>query len=73
MRVLISGGGIAGLTLANFLHRYGMEPIVIEQAGERRRDGYAIDFFGTGYDVAERMQLIDRLQAEHIPLKRSFM
>jgi 2-polyprenyl-6-methoxyphenol hydroxylase-like FAD-dependent oxidoreductase len=69
MRVLISGGGIAGLRLANFLHRYGMEPVVIEQAGERRSDGYAIDFFGTGYDVAERMQLIDRLQAEHIPVE----
>lgn len=69
MRILISGGGIAGLTLAYWLHRYGMEPVVIEQAGGMRSDGYAIDFFGTGYDVAERMELIDRLQAQHIPLK----
>lgn len=56
MRVLISGGGLAGLTLAYWLHRYGMEPVVIEQAGGMRSDGYAIDFFGTGYDVAERME-----------------
>ena len=69
MRVLISGGGVAGLTLANFLHRYGMEPVVIERADDRRSDGYAIDFFGTGYDVAERIRLIDRLQAEHIPVE----
>ncbi len=68
MRVLISGGGIAGLTLANFLHRYGFEPVVIEQAGAMRSDGYAIDFFGTGYDVAERMGLIDRLQAQQVPI-----
>jgi 2-polyprenyl-6-methoxyphenol hydroxylase-like FAD-dependent oxidoreductase len=67
MRVLISGGGIAGLTLAYWLHRYGIEPVVIEQAGGMRSDGYALDFFGTGYDMAERMELIDRLQARQVP------
>ena len=56
--MLISGGGIAGLTLAYWLRRYGMEPVVIEQAVTLRSDGYAIDFFGTGYDVAEHMNLI---------------
>ena len=55
MRVLISGGGIAGLTLANCLQRHGIASVVIEQAGNLRQDGYAIDFFGTGYEVAERM------------------
>ncbi len=69
MRILIAGGGIAGLTLAYWLHRYGMEPVVIEQAGGMRSDGYAIDFFSTGYDLAERMELISRLQPQHIPLK----
>jgi 2-polyprenyl-6-methoxyphenol hydroxylase-like FAD-dependent oxidoreductase len=68
VRVLISGGGIAGLTLAYWLRRYGFEPVVIEQAGAIRHDGYAIDFFGTGYDVAERMGLIDRLQTQHVPI-----
>ncbi len=67
MRVLISGGGIAGLTLAHFLHQYGMTPVVIERAGGLRQEGYAIDFFGLGYEVAERMNLIDRLAREQIP------
>ncbi|HEY7419654.1 MAG TPA: FAD-dependent monooxygenase, partial [Ktedonobacteraceae bacterium] len=67
MRVLISGGGIAGLTLANWLYRYGISSVVIEQAKTLRRDGYAIDFLGTGYDVAERMGLIDSLKARQIP------
>jgi len=67
MRVLISGGGIAGLTLAYWLHQYGWVPVIIDQAEEIRRDGYAIDFFGTGYDVAERMDLITRLQPQQIP------
>ena len=69
MRVLISGGGIAGLTLAYWLHQYGCVPVVIDQAEEIRRDGYAIDFFGTGYDVAERMDLIARLQPQQVPIE----
>lgn len=68
MRVLISGGGIAGLTLAYWLHRYGISPVVIEQAAGLRRAGYALDFFGTGYDVAMRMGVIERLKAQQLPL-----
>jgi 2-polyprenyl-6-methoxyphenol hydroxylase-like FAD-dependent oxidoreductase len=67
MRVLISGGGIAGLTLAYWLHHSGISSVVIERADAIRRDGYAIDFLGTGYDVASRMGLIDRLVARQIP------
>jgi 2-polyprenyl-6-methoxyphenol hydroxylase-like FAD-dependent oxidoreductase len=67
MRVLISGGGIAGLTLAYWLHHYGIPAVVLEQAQAIRRDGYAIDFLGTGYAVAERMGIIDRLAAHQIP------
>jgi len=66
MRVLISGGGIAGLTLANILHQHGIGSVVIEKAADLRQDGYAIDFFGTGYEVAERMGLVDRLFSQHI-------
>lgn len=69
MRVLISGGGIAGLTLAYWLHRYHISPVVIEQANNIRREGHAIDFLGTGYDVAERMGLIDLLRARRIPFE----
>lgn len=68
MRVLISGGGLAGMTLAYWLQRYGVEPVVIEQADDLRRDGYAIDFFGAGYDVAARMGLIEELSAASIRL-----
>lgn len=71
MRVLISGGGIAGLTLAYWLHHYDIPSVVIEQAGAIRRDGYAIDFLGTGYEVAERMSLIDRLRSQQIPFDLS--
>lgn len=69
MRVLISGGGIAGLTLANFLHYYGISSVIIEQAAGIRHDGYGLDFYGTGYDVAERMGLLERLGEQQIPFE----
>ncbi|MEO8956377.1 MAG: FAD-dependent monooxygenase [Ktedonobacteraceae bacterium] len=69
MRVLISGGGIAGLTLAYWLRHYNIPSVMIEKAEDLRREGYAIDFLGTGYDVAERMSLIDRLRFQQIPFE----
>ena len=69
MRVLITGGGLAGMTLGYWLQRYGSEPVIIEQADELRRDGYAIDFFGAGYDTAARMGLIASLKEQAIPLE----
>ena len=56
--VLISGAGIAGPTLAFWLKAAGFEPTLIERAGALRRGGYVIDFWGLGYDIAERMGLI---------------
>ena len=70
MRILISGGGLAGLTAAFWLRRNGHEPIVIEHSPGLRRDGYGLDFFGVGYDVAERMGIIDELSRKQIFLDR---
>ena len=68
-RVLISGAGIAGLTLAIQLKQKGFEPFVIEQAHAPRTEGYMMDFFGTGWDVAERMGLTERLTAIKYPIE----
>jgi 2-polyprenyl-6-methoxyphenol hydroxylase-like FAD-dependent oxidoreductase len=65
-RVLISGAGIAGLTLAYWLHHHGLQPTIIEQAPKLRPEGYAIDFAGSGWDVAERMNLISELRQGQI-------
>lgn len=67
MKILISGGGIAGLTLAYWLHHYGHTPVVAERAPHGRLGGYGIDFFGTGYDVAARMGITGRLAAHQLP------
>ncbi len=57
--VLISGIGIAGPTLAYWLAKGGFQPTLVEQAPELRTGGYVIDFWGLGYDIAERMELKD--------------
>jgi 2-polyprenyl-6-methoxyphenol hydroxylase-like FAD-dependent oxidoreductase len=70
MRALISGGGIAGLTLAILLKEKGIEPIVVDREPTLRREGYMMDFFGTGWDVAERMDLVPALRAIRYPIER---
>ncbi|MGO9235188.1 MAG: FAD-binding domain [Methylocella sp.] len=55
--ILISGAGIAGPTLAFWLKAAGFEPTLIERAPALRTGGYVIDFWGLGYDIAERMGL----------------
>ena len=36
-RILISGGGIAGLTLAYWLQHHGLQPTIVEPIGDRQR------------------------------------
>jgi 2-polyprenyl-6-methoxyphenol hydroxylase-like FAD-dependent oxidoreductase len=65
---LISGGGIAGLTLAFWLKNFGFEPTVVEKRSNFSDRGYMIDFYGSGFDVAEKMGLLDPLASRHYPI-----
>jgi len=60
--ILICGVGIAGPTLAFWLKAAGFEPVMIEQAPALRDAGYVIDFWGLGYEVAERMGLVPDIE-----------
>ncbi|HKO13503.1 MAG TPA: FAD-binding domain [Acidobacteriaceae bacterium] len=62
MRILIAGAGIAGPTLAWWLHRYGFQPTIVEKSPALRTGGYIIDFWGAGYEIAGRMGLLPELQ-----------
>lgn len=62
MRVIINGAGIAGPTLAYWLQKSGHDVLLVEAAPQLRRGGYVIDFWGVGYDVAERMGIIPQLR-----------
>jgi len=55
--VLISGAGIAGPTLAFWLRAAGLQPTLVEHAPTLRSSGFVIDFWGLGYEIAERMGL----------------
>jgi 2-polyprenyl-6-methoxyphenol hydroxylase-like FAD-dependent oxidoreductase len=68
MRVLVAGAGIAGLSFAWWLRRSGHDAVVAERAPSLRDAGYMIDFFGPGWDVAERMGILPRLAEVHDPI-----
>ncbi|MGE5164233.1 MAG: FAD-binding domain [Sphingobacteriales bacterium] len=62
MRIIINGAGIAGSTLAYWLRKAGHAVVLVEEAPQLRSGGYVIDFWGLGYDIAEKMGLIPRVR-----------
>lgn len=66
--VLVSGAGVAGLTLAHWLRRHGFAPTVVERAPAPRAGGQAIDVRGVALEVAARTGVLDearRLRTRH--------
>ncbi len=61
--VLISGAGVAGLTLAYWLARAGLRPTVVERANGQRSSGSPVDVRGPALPVVERMGVVDALRA----------
>jgi 2-polyprenyl-6-methoxyphenol hydroxylase-like FAD-dependent oxidoreductase len=62
MRIAINGAGVAGPALAYWLLHHGHEPVLVEKAPVLRTGGYVVDFWGAGYDVAEKMGILPRLR-----------
>jgi 2-polyprenyl-6-methoxyphenol hydroxylase-like FAD-dependent oxidoreductase len=62
MKVVICGAGIAGLALAQRLAAHDIEVLILDKAPGPRPQGYMIDFFGPGYDAAEAMGVLPRIQ-----------
>jgi 2-polyprenyl-6-methoxyphenol hydroxylase-like FAD-dependent oxidoreductase len=69
MKIIVCGAGIAGLTVAGRLQRLGHDVIVVEQSPAIREAGFMIDFFGIGFDVAERLGLLSELETIHSPVQ----
>jgi 2-polyprenyl-6-methoxyphenol hydroxylase and related FAD-dependent oxidoreductases len=61
--VLISGGGIAGSTLAYWLGRHGFRVAVVERAGALRSSGNPVDIRGPAISVVEQMGILPALRA----------
>ncbi|HET7550053.1 MAG TPA: FAD-binding domain [Gemmatimonadaceae bacterium] len=64
MKILINGAGVAGPTLAWWLARSNHEVTLVERAPALRRGGYVVDFWGVGYDIAERMDILPRIREQ---------
>jgi 2-polyprenyl-6-methoxyphenol hydroxylase-like FAD-dependent oxidoreductase len=62
MRIAISGAGVAGPAFAYWMRRAGHEVTLIEAAPGFRTGGYVIDFWGLGYDIAEKMGVVEEIQ-----------
>ncbi|AUX26432.1 FAD dependent oxidoreductase [Sorangium cellulosum] len=63
MRVLVSGAGIAGLSLGLLLERRGVEVVIAERARRLEPLGHYIGLKGNGVRTVERMGLLDACRA----------
>jgi 2-polyprenyl-6-methoxyphenol hydroxylase-like FAD-dependent oxidoreductase len=70
MRVLVVGGGVAGLTLAAKLRQQGREPVVVEKAPEYGEVGYGIGLYPLGSCVLHGLGVYDDLKAHSLEVKR---
>ncbi len=62
LNVLISGAGIAGMTLAYWLARRGTHVTVVELAAGQRSSGSPVDVRGQAADIADRMGIMTRVR-----------
>lgn len=60
MKIIIVGAGIAGLTLAYWLHQYGCEVTIIEKAPALDRNGFLLGIRGASITVLQRMNVLDK-------------
>ncbi|SJX60242.1 uncharacterized protein SRS1_11556 [Sporisorium reilianum f. sp. reilianum] len=65
MRVIISGAGIAGPSLAWFLSRAGAQVTVIEKAPAMLTQGQNIDVHGTALNIMHKMGLLSALRSRN--------
>src|ERR1700730_3369873 len=70
-RILISGAGIAGFTLAYWLKQRGFSPAIIERHPDARGGGYKVDVRGTALEVAKRIGIYQDLVEANVNLVRS--
>lgn len=73
-KILISGGGIAGLTLAYFLKQDGHIPVIVETAPEFKHIGYLLAINKQiGQKVAEKMGVLQKLQSKETLLTNNII
>lgn len=69
LRILIVGGGVAGLTLAALLRQRGEEPLIVESAPEYGQVGYLVSLWPMGNRVLRGLGLYEGFEELSVPLK----
>jgi 2-polyprenyl-6-methoxyphenol hydroxylase-like FAD-dependent oxidoreductase len=69
--VLISGAGVAGLTLGFWLKRFGFIPTLVEKHPCLRTGGYKIDLRGVGLEVLKRMGVYPAISESRTAISRA--
>lgn len=66
LNILITGGGIAGPSLAFFLSRLGHQITIVERWPALRAHGAQIDLRAQGLSIIQRMGLLDAIRAKTV-------
>jgi 2-polyprenyl-6-methoxyphenol hydroxylase-like FAD-dependent oxidoreductase len=66
--ILISGAGIAGLSLAYWLRRYDFNPTLVERAPTLRDGGYKVDIRGSAVQVIENMGILSDVRQSTVDM-----
>jgi 2-polyprenyl-6-methoxyphenol hydroxylase-like FAD-dependent oxidoreductase len=66
-RIIISGGGIAGLTAAKLLYSMGHEIIIIEKSKQFNKSGFLVSLKSFGVEIMDELGLKSQLITESTP------
>lgn len=68
MKILIVGGGIAGLSMARALERHGMQADLVEHHRDEPTGGTGLYLPGNATRALEQLGLLDSVRAEAVPI-----
>ena len=68
-RIIIAGGGVAGLTMSHALVRAGIDHVVLEKGVVAPEWGASISLWGNGSRILHQIGCLEALEAEALPLK----